>query len=359
MSDLVLIRPHCTDPSKTERLSHVLARCLQGVSYETIQVAEEFTPIQNRKILFAVTLGESGINLELYRILKKIRMDAACLEGCIGAILVDGNGLLYTKSIASQVVASANLSGCGFIGKPLVEGTRGLSNFNHMAETLSTDPMDAYQQSAVQVVERLLAFQYPRKERPNLLLIHSSNPKTSNTIRLWHMVKKHLNACDITEISLYESAIRDCVGCPDKVCKGFGARYRCVFSDIMVEQVYPAMLACDGLMVVCPNYNDAISVNLAAFINRLTALYRSSDFSEKFCYSLVVSGYSGGELVTEQLIRALNMNKKMILPPRFSLMETALMAGQIDEVEGVGGRAQAFARQILTQMLLQDSTRIG
>ncbi len=40
-------------------------------------------------------------------------------------------------------------------------------------------------------------------------------------------------------------------------------------------------------------------------------------------FGIIVSGYSGGDLVAEQLISALNMNKTFILPSRFALLETA------------------------------------
>ena len=50
---------------------------------------------------------------------------------------------------------------------------------------------------------------------------------------------------------------------------------------VMVEQVYPAIIECDCLVMICPNYNDAVSANITAFINRLTAVFRTHDFSKK------------------------------------------------------------------------------
>ena len=43
----------------------------------------------------------------------------------------------------------------------------------------------------------------------------------------------------------------------------------------MQEEVYPAVREADALVLLCPNYNDALSANLTAFINRLTALFLS------------------------------------------------------------------------------------
>ena len=72
--------------------------------------------MKHKRILFAVSLGESGINLEFYPILKKIRMERNCFEGSVGGIIVDGQSELFTKSVGRELVFSANLSGCSFRG---------------------------------------------------------------------------------------------------------------------------------------------------------------------------------------------------------------------------------------------------
>ena len=62
----------------------------------------------------------------------------------------------------------------------------------------------------------------------------------------------------------------------------------------------------------------------------------------------MVSGYSGGDLVAQQLISALNMNKSFYLPPYFSLLETANDAGSLVKLPGVAQRAADFAARMLT-----------
>ena len=54
--------------------------------------------------------------------------------------------------------------------------------------------------------------------------------------------------------------------------------------------------------MLCANYNDALSANLTACVNRLTALFRQTRFYDKRLFGLVVSGYSGGDLLARQLI---------------------------------------------------------
>ena len=63
-------------------------------------------------------------------------------------------------------------------------------------------------------------------------------------------------------------------------------------------------------------------------------------------FALVVSGYSGGDIVAEQVIDALNCNKHFILPPHFALMETANDAGAALRLPGIETRTAAFARNI-------------
>ena len=114
------------------------------------------------------------------------------------------------------------------------------------------------------------------------------------TEKVADMIKKDLHHCKITEISLRNGTVHDCSGCPFKMCMHFSEKSSCYYGGVIVEQVYPAIEACDAVVLLCPNYNDALSANLTAFINRLTALFRKNQFYEKSIFALVVSGYSGG-----------------------------------------------------------------
>lgn len=347
MSDIIMVRPHCRERVKTKRLSEILERSLDGYSYETVSTVEEFEDLKNKKILFAVSLGESGINLELYGILKKIRLDRTCFEGSVGGIIIDGNTELYTKSVGRELAFSANLSGCTFPGKPLVEGTRSLDNYHVVARRLDVDNLQAYMHSGKALLDQIMQFNPPKKKNPKILVLHASNYQRSNTLNLWRMVEKHLENFQITEISLRNGTIMDCIGCPYKTCRHFGETGNCIYGGVIVEQVYPAILDCDALVMVCPNYNDAISANLSAFINRLTALLRMKKFYDKYLFGLIVSGYSGSDIVAQQLISGLNMNKTFILPSRFAMMETAAGAGTLIKLDGIEERAKDFAQNIM------------
>lgn len=351
MSDIVLIRPECKEESKTERLSGILKESLECYSYKTITKAEDFKNLKNKKILFAISLGESGINLEFYGILKKIRLNKTCLEGSVAGLIIDGNSELFTKSVARELVLSANVAGCTFPGRPLVEGTKSLENYNIVAKNLETDNVSAYMHAGKTLVQQIMQFNPPKSKKPKLLVLHASNHQTSNTLNLWNLVKSHLDNCEIKDISLRNGTILDCVGCPYTTCMYFGQESSCLYGGVIVEEVYPAILECDALILLCPNYNDAISANLCAFINRLTALFRKTRFYDKYLFGIVVSGYSGSDIVAQQLIAGLNMNKTFILPSRFAMMETANNPKSIFKADGIEDRAKDFAENILNHVM--------
>lgn len=348
--ELLVIRPKEDGMAVNERLEQVLAAALEGYAYRYIAKAEELPPLCRRRLLFVLDVGQQGINLEFYALLRKIRQQPDYLQGCIGGVLVDGQDELYTKSLGRELVFSANMVGCIFPGKPLVEGTGSLYNFTIQAQNQQVDLQRAYELASRQLVEKILQFTLIRKERPNLLVLHASNYRTSNTLLLWQRIKAYLGECNIQEIALRNGSVVDCSGCPYKMCKHFGENLDCYYGGVIVEEVYPAILNCDGLILLCPNYNDAISANLSAFINRLTALFNQVQFYDKYLFGLVVSGYSGGDIVAEQLLSSLSMNKTFILPARFAMLQTANGPGSIERLPDLEQRAEEFACNMLKHM---------
>lgn len=360
MKEILFIEP--TDETRKEnlRLKEVLAFALQGVKVHPVWRAEELEnylkgrSFSAQPVLFAVSLGSAGINLEYYRMLLWLRNHPEALSGFVGGVIVDGNSELYTKSIARELVFTANAAGCTFVGRPLVEGTESLDNFAIVARNMETDPFTAYKKSARLLVEELFAFQILKKEKPNLLVLHASIHKSSNTCALWDAVKKQLSGFEITEIGLRNGTLSDCAGCPYKMCLHFGEQGKCFYGGVMVEDVYPAVKRADAIVMLCPNYNDALSANLTAFINRLTALFRTTRFYDKALFAIVVSGYSGSDIVAEQLIAALNMNKTFYLPGQFAMLETANNPGSAAALPGIDRRVTEFAERI-KKTLKRDS----
>lgn len=309
--------------------------------------SEGLQGLQGRKLLFAVALDGAGCNLEYYKMLSVLRRDGGVLEGCTAGVVVTGVGELYTKDVARDLVLAANLAGCAFLGRPLVEATGSLRNFRVQAEINGTDEATAFRLALEELAERLSAWEGPPTVK-NVLALHASARATSNTLALWELVKAGFpEEVSVREVCLQNGTLADCIGCSYTACLHFGQGGGCFYGGPMVDEVFPAVKECDALVMLCANYNDALAANLTAFINRLTALFRQSRFYEKRLYGLIVSGYSGGDLLARQLISGLNMNKSFYLPPRFCMLETANEKGSLVKLPGIARRGRGFAERIL------------
>lgn len=298
------------------------------------------------RVLFAAALDDDGMSEGVFSLLRQLRRDPDLLSGRTAGLVITGQGELYTKSTARTLALTANMAGCALLGRPLVEATGSLRNFQTQAQIFGTDADTAFTMALRDLVDRLTAWTAPPPLR-RLTVVHASVRKTSNTLALWELVKRHLPGVEIQEYCLLNGAVADCAGCAYTTCLHFGQQGGCFYGGVMVDEVFPAIRRCDGLLMLCANYNDALAANLTACVNRLTSLFRQTRFYDKRLYGLVVSGYSGGDLVAQQLISALNMNKSFYLPPHFALMETANDAGSLLQQEGVEERAAAFARRML------------
>lgn len=114
----------------------------------------------------------------------------------------------------------------------------------------------------------------------------------------------------------------------------------------MTESVLPAIEKADGIAWLCPNYNDSISANLTAVINRLTVLYHKMSFYNKNMYGVIVSGNSGSDSVAKQLIGSLNINKGFRLPHHAIITAVANDPDAIYSVDGIEKKAEIFSLNI-------------
>lgn len=352
MMALTLIYPKLEQEQDNSRIESILTHALAGVEVCTLHRAQELDSLTGKRLLFAIPVGRYGVNLEYQRMLARLRACPDLLEGCVAGLVVDGSGELYTKSTAAELTLAANLSGCSFVGRPLVEGTGSLANFRVQAQLLHTDLQGAYLAAGRELVERVCSFSPVQKARPRLLALHASASHVSNSMDLWEQVKSRVkDRCDITQIGLRNGTLTDCSGCPYTTCLHFGEKGGCFYGGVMQEEVYPAVRWADAIVMICPNYNDALSANITAFINRLTALFRQTRFYDKALYAIVVSGYSGGDVVARQLVSALNMNKSFRLPGRFALIETANDPGAAMALPGIQERIDRFSRTVLEGLM--------
>ena len=329
------------------RLGKTLRTALAG---RKVRLCREGETLENRRLLFAFSLPEEGISLDLCRLLAQLRGTPGCLQGSVAGVVIDGAGDLYTKAAGRDILLAANLAGCAFPGRPLAEATGGLQNFTVQARNAGCGLEEAYRLAVSDLAGRVLDFVPPRRKRPQVLALHASSRATSNTLALWSQVRQRIEAdCIIQEIGLRNGTLEDCAGCAYTTCLHFGEQGGCFYGGVMVREVFPAVRDADAVVLLCPNYNDALPANLTAAVNRLTALYRTSSFADKAVFAIVVSGYSGGDIVAGQAVSAMCANKGFWLPPGALLLETANDAGTAMALPGIGERLEAFAENLLAQ----------
>ena len=328
------------------RLERLLPQALAGLRVKELP-PERIEQAAGCRLLFAAALDEYGLDETVCRLLRTLRKYPDCLSGSYGGVIVDGAGELYTKQTARELVLAANQAGCAFPGKPLVEGTGSLYNQHIQAGILHLSWEQTYAHQLRQLAQRLLEFEPPCFARPKLLMLHASDNKRSNTVWLGEQVLARLpDAFEIKTISLQNGSIHDCRGCSYEACLHFAAQSRCFYGGSISDEVLPAISACDAMLFLCPNYNDAVSANIMALFNRLTNLLVKQDLYQKYLYGIVVSGYSGSDIVARQLLGAMCLNKTAILPPDFCLMQTAHDPGSVRTADGIDARITEFAARI-------------
>ena len=185
---------------------------------------------------------------------------------------------------------------------------------------------------------RLKTYIFAKIEEPKITVLYSNPNKGSNTLNLWNMVSKHLENFEITTILIENGKIQDCKGCSYKLCVHYGKHNSCFYGGIMVQDVLPSIEKSDGVIWLCPNYNDSYTANISATINRLTVLYNKINFYNKNMFGIIVSGNSGSDSVSKQLIGSLNINKGFNLAPNSILTATSNDPNailQIDDIEDI------------------------
>ena len=336
----------------SDRLTRLLDTVRKEFPVQFVRPADLETGFRDRHLLFALHLDEFGAGEELYMLLRLLRRNTDCLNGCVGGVVIDGEGELYTKSAAQALVLAANSAGCLFPGKPLVEGTGSLYNQHILARKEGLSWEETYFLRVRELAHRVLTFVPPRFERPKLLMLHASDHERSNSVWMGRQILSRLpDAVETQEISLRNGTIFDCRGCSYDTCLHFAENQSCFYGGTITEAVLPAIESCSAMLFLCPNFNDAVSANIMALFNRLTNLLVLRDLSDKYVFGVVVSGYSGSDLVARQLLGAMCLNKTAILPPKFCLMQTAHDPGSAKERPGMDQRLDAFARQICCTLL--------
>ncbi|MFZ5352186.1 MAG: NAD(P)H-dependent oxidoreductase [Bacillota bacterium] len=332
----------------SEHLNEMLNSLLSDHSFTVVSDSNSIPEMNNSRIIAAVELDKAGYCIPVFEIISALyERGYDSLEGSQAVLLINSPNEMNTKSTAADIIFQLNQLGCAFPGHPVVEATGSLSNFLTWQKSMNMSLKDICLEMCRKLGERFFYQEFLQVDNPKILALHSSNQKISNTLALWNIIKHKLCNIDITELHVENGKVLDCKGCSFKTCIHFSKQSSCFYGGILVEEIYPAIEASDAIVWICPNYNDAISANLTAVINRLTALYRKTSFQTKALFGVVVSGNSGSDSVAMQLLDALCINKGFFLPPRFALMATANDPLSILGTPNLEATASAFADNIM------------
>ena len=138
-----------------ERLTRLLQTALEGTASQPISIDALGQGLHDAAIIFAVGVDALGVSDEFLRRLRLLRQNNGCLRGSIAGIVVDGESELYSKSAAQELALAANMAGCTFLGKSLVEGTGSLYNQHILAQRMNRSWEETYFLRAKELVQRL------------------------------------------------------------------------------------------------------------------------------------------------------------------------------------------------------------
>lgn len=337
--------------SPSMQLTKMLKASIGTYNATIINSCSPIRNLKNKKILFCLELNEFGFDLEMLAYICSLyKSGKDVFKGSTGALIVHSKTELYTKRVSQDMIFICNNLGCSFVGHPLVEATVSLKNFLAWQKTMDCSLNSICLQMCEKLVTRLMQSDPIKNIDHKLTVLFSTPHKTSNTMDLWKMVKENLKGCEFDEIQIENGKIHDCKGCSFKTCLHYAKQNSCFYGGAIVESVLPSIENADTIVWLCPNYNDALSANITAMINRLTVLYRKIDFNDKNIFSIIVSGNSGSDSIAKQLIGALNINKGFRLPAGAFLLETANDPLSIFKVEGIETTAKYFAENMLHQI---------
>ena len=344
MKDLFVIVPN---KNISPMLSKMIKEITKHINYTLVQDSSNIPCLQNKKLFFACENTDIDCDIAMLEFFSKLyEKGDTCLLGAVGAVLVHSNTEHGTKRTSQDIIYLANNLGCCFIGHSVVEATSSLRNFITWQKTLDLSAEEICLKMCCRLRNRLLEYNPVVIDNPKILVLYSSPNKTSNTMDLWHMTSSKISGYNIKELQIENGEVVDCKGCSYKLCSYYANNNKCFYGGVMVHDVLPSIEESDAIIWLCPNYNDAVASNLTAVINRLTALYRKIDFYDKNIFAVIVSGNSGSDSISKQLIGALNINKGFRLPPYYSIMAIANNPGDIFNIPDINEKTKSFAKNI-------------
>lgn len=306
------------------------------------------------RVLLLCHLNEIGRDFGIDKLLSVLKREMPRQdrrESFYLGFAIKSESEFYTKSYARWLALSSSLLGANVIGKPLVEFLPDFINYKTWKKTLDLSLSEIAQKQLWSLCVRLLDAEHLRLYKPKCLVLHACKEGTSNTLLLWREIEQHIKrespAMSMREIYMERGSITDCIGCDYDTCVTAAKSLDCIVGGQYVNEIMPALDWADIIIWLCPNYNDSISADLMAVINRMSGYYRTRELSSKRFYGIIVSGNSGSDTVAQQLVGALTLNKGFGLPPYFCMTEIASEPCSILNNQGINDRIIAFSRRLV------------
>ena len=124
-------------------------------------------------------------------------------------------------------------------------------------------------------------------------MLHASSRATSNTLALWGLVRDRLPArWSVREIGLRNGNPGGLRRLPLHHLSPLRGAGRLLLRRVMVQEVYPAIREADAVVLLCPNYNDALLRKPDGGRQPADGPVPDRILQDKAVFALVVSGYS-------------------------------------------------------------------
>ncbi len=198
------------------RLGDVLERALEDVAFETTEAdALASADFRNRRVLFAVSADQSGVNTVLRALTAALIGAPDCLDGCICALIADGEQGGAVQIDALRLLLAANMAGALIPPKSLLESGAGLKRFSDGRGT----PFERYCAAARALVERLAGYEPVSADHPRVRLATLLEDGAAND---WHKLLARTAAdvggefADSTEAESTIMLCENATGLPDE-----------------------------------------------------------------------------------------------------------------------------------------------
>ncbi len=359
MNLTVLLFPS-QDPAETKRMKSVLTRGLKDCPHRIISdTAFSGTASQ---LLFAVPLGPDGINYAYLRFLSQLRQGLIHLKGCVAGMVIQSEADLYGKALGAEFALALSMAGCGLVGHPLIEGilppTDPFREETDLIFHTESNPMSELLSAIGHLAERIMGPVFRgkspltgRPSLPKLLCVHPYFVDGSNAYHLWDELKRRLVPfMQYKELCLSRESTTLCPSCQFHYGKKVDPSS--YYGSPLTQETLKDVEEADALLMVVPNIHNSLPAVQLAFIQQLSALCRHKDFSEKAVYALIVSPFSGGDMVAQQLISALSLENSFYLPPNFAMMEVASLPSEILSLPDIELRMDRFSHGVLELLSL-------